>query len=224
MNITEYGQLKANVNADDSFVAVPSCSSFSTAGCQDKGSATLGNTVRVTGFTFDGVVTTLGTSILVTDPQAIQEAIEAVIAEKEINVYVRVEYTGGKLYVTHRGQKTLSAVTYNTPGTITLTRTCTTASYCDFVATAVPEGLVSLEVDGVSEDFDPGTYTTAAQFKTELETLLTAVGLAYDSVTVVDGTAANTYDVTISAPKNTVIKTNTGVYFQEQNCALIFHA
>lgn len=232
MNVLEYGQITANPNKRDSenLVEVAKCDSFAANPCKDSGSATLGGGVSVTGFTFNGVAVTLDSAIAVTDPAAIQKAIEDHIAKTHFNVYVRVEYTGGDLIIKHIGQGTLSAVAHDTPGSIALTRECTVISLCEYAASI--EGDAGPIGDGTSTSAlanTPYNYsgtpatdaTTAGTLKTDMETALTALSVDYESVAVTVDDTLGAFLVVVNAKKNTVIYNGTN-RFQESNCKIDF--
>lgn len=169
MKISEYGQLAANPKADPNTIArFQACDCDPTVTCQDLGTQALASSVTVDGIVYLGETYTF-TSILVTDPFAIAQAINAVIEQYEVDPVIVVTYTGGSLRVEHWGAGALTSVV--TSGTdVTMARECVQEVVCSYsfsVTETFDLNATEIVIDGMST---LSSVTTAVDAVLELVT------------------------------------------------------
>lgn len=122
--LTQYGREVANPESPINQAFRPlACNCEETPSCQDKATRAISSSGTVTAFTYNGITTTLSSAIVVTNTDAIQAAISAVIEKYESNPLIKVEYDGTTLTIKHIGYAALTAVT-TSAGAATVTRSC----------------------------------------------------------------------------------------------------
>lgn len=221
--LSQVGQLRANPLANISnFVRLAECECVGTPTCSDNGSTTLADTVVVQTFTYQGTVYTFSPTILVNDPEAIEQALFAVIGLYEVDPIINVAYTGGALVVEHIGAGTLSLIV-TSGNDQTLTRSCNLETICEY--SFCVDGAV--EIDGVALANSPYEYDSvtpannaaiAADLVTDLEAAITD-----SSVVVTIDEDNEQFCAVISAPQGTDINFN-GSTLPGLNCAQVFTA
>lgn len=208
MLLKEIGKYKASPDSkSDQLIQVPKCDTCGTyEACGDRASAAAANTVTITGFVFDGVTYSI-TPTLVTAPATIASLINAQIKKIEIDPVIEVKYDGTTLSVNHIGDGTLTSVTRSVGGTLATTRYCIETVIC--LHEIDVEGTVAQVINGslsAALASNPYTYTgvpatdtaKAATLKTDMQTALTAVGQAYDSVNVIVDNASGRFNVKVN--------------------------
>lgn len=232
--ITEFGRLRANPFAKGTMWKAEDCAQPAT--CEDYFSNTVTGTDEIISMLWEGQTITFDTPIPANQPDVLQAAIENHLStnttKQEFDVWVRVTYVGTTLTIQHRGATTITSFATDAPATLTMTRNCNIAVYCDYqaliVGAATPITIDGADVVLANSPYNysgvPGTdATTAGQLDTDITAALTGESTDFKTVTVAVDNALEGFVVTIKAIRGTVISINDST-FAELACTQEFVA
>lgn len=213
MDITKFGQAKTGGDSALSLGICDPCGKI--AACED--SLQIGNAINVSSFVYQdsmGVNHTIAIAPTATGAENVRAAIARELAAFEDSVFVQYDAGTPNFTIRHIGQGKIISV-----GAVTaVTRKCNLATRCDNKI-AIADSIQNVTRNGTIENLAaPLVYgtATAAQVKTELESILTS-----EIITVTDDATNGQWVINIHASANNKYKIN-GIALTVCNCRNVF--
>ena len=232
IELERFGRVRSNPYAKSTnFVRFDDeiCACAHLNACLDTVTKALAPNLTFVGFIFDGETFTPAVPIPVSNVDGILEYLTTKIGIKEFDLNIKVKSEGGNLVITHIGKLALTSVIFS-DGAVNASRVCTIEVHCEYKALVA--GTIPPLNDGTTSEAlanNPYNYTgdpvqdaaKAATLKTDVETALGTLGVAFDSVAVVPNTFDESFEVTVTAVENTVLYFGN-VKLKECNCKKVF--